>query len=960
MFKNMKFVKSRGGVLLGEIKVAWILVLLVVWVSPSTYSEIIPSSNLVDWKTYTGIPGGIPNRTTIFRTLSPGATTADLNNAIASCPSNQVIFLSEGTYNFGKIDMGSKKGVTLRGAGIGRTIFNSTASGSGCIENSQYSFGGAADISSGYTKGSTSIVFSATPSTEFAVGRLVSISSLDDTSFVFDREGPGRNIQTTHKILSRTGSTITFEPPLPMTLSPALRPQAEYMISGPGLQMCGIEDMSIQNSGGADIMIYWWGADSCWVKNVDLSGPVDSCVWLVDSYRCEIRQSTMRDARGAPNNPDGYGVTIYGSTASSAWHRIEDNAFSKLFVALWGKRYSCTAFLYNLCTNSVGQGFLHQRGIMNAGHGLHPMFNLWEGNIGEQWQHDGYHGSASHQTLFRNWIHGLNQNYSSNRKMLDITRGSYFYSVVGNILGDQSWADSSGFSYEMVGKPDYQSQPVIYRLGYPNMGNNDTSAAVPWPYPFTYPDPKVKATLLRHGNFDWKNKAIVWDSTISDRVIPNSLFYTSKPAYFGSCPWPPFDPATPNNAAVSNIPAGYRFVLGSNPPQGPVNNPPVARSSANPMLGVPPLTVSFSSSGSSDPEGATLTYNWNFGDGTSASTSANPSHVYQTAGSYFVRLTVSDGTNSASAPDLNIRVGNQPPVVNVSASPLSGKAPLAVIFSSSGTSDPEGAALTYSWNFGDGSANSSSANPSHTYTANGNYTARLTVSDGQNSVSSQNIQISVSDGLVAAYSFDEGTGSTIADSSANGNGGTLQGATWASTGRFGKALQFNGESTVTIGDSPSLDLTSAMTIEAWVNPTSINSDFQSIVSKPTDANFTSISYVLHGASRPNGIPSTAISGSANNLFGSSQLPLNTWSHVAATYDGSSLRLFINGQQVASQPQSGAATVSAEALRIGLGWIGSIDEVRLYNRALAASEIQSDMIRSIGGKPSAPTGLQIVP
>ena len=73
-------------------------------------------------------------------------------------------------------------------------------------------------------------------------------------------------------------------------------------------------------------------------------------------------------------------------------------------------------------------------------------------------------------------------------------------------------------------------------------------------------------------------------------------------------------------------------------------------------------------------------------------------------------------------------------------------------------------------------------------------------------------------GLVAAYAFDEGTGSTVADSSGNGNNGTLSGATWTS-GRFNSGLAFSGNSArVNVPDSASLDLTTAMTLEAWVSP----------------------------------------------------------------------------------------------------------------------------------------------
>jgi PKD repeat protein len=73
---------------------------------------------------------------------------------------------------------------------------------------------------------------------------------------------------------------------------------------------------------------------------------------------------------------------------------------------------------------------------------------------------------------------------------------------------------------------------------------------------------------------------------------------------------------------------------------------------------------------------------------------------------------------------------NQPPVAAADATPKSGSAPLNVSFSSAGSSDPEGQALSYSWTFGDGQT-STAANPTHTYTQQGSYSARLSVSDGR-------------------------------------------------------------------------------------------------------------------------------------------------------------------------------------------------------------------------------------
>ena len=74
-------------------------------------------------------------------------------------------------------------------------------------------------------------------------------------------------------------------------------------------------------------------------------------------------------------------------------------------------------------------------------------------------------------------------------------------------------------------------------------------------------------------------------------------------------------------------------------------------------------------------------------------------------------------------------------------------------------------------------------------------------------------------GLAAAYSFNEGLGASAADASGNGNTGSIGTATWIATGKFGNALSFNGTNArVTVADSASLDLTTAMTLEAWVYP----------------------------------------------------------------------------------------------------------------------------------------------
>src|SRR5262249_39277761 len=83
--------------------------------------------------------------------------------------------------------------------------------------------------------------------------------------------------------------------------------------------------------------------------------------------------------------------------------------------------------------------------------------------------------------------------------------------------------------------------------------------------------------------------------------------------------------------------------------------------------------------------------------------------------------------------------------------------------------------------------------------------------------------------LVAAYAFNEGSGNTVADYSGNGNDGTISGATWT-TGKYDSALSFDGvSSVVTIKDSPFVDLTKSMTLEAWVQPSVAASGYSAII-----------------------------------------------------------------------------------------------------------------------------------
>ncbi|NRQ31396.1 PKD domain-containing protein [Nonomuraea sp. NN258] len=220
-----------------------------------------------------------------------------------------------------------------------------------------------------------------------------------------------------------------------------------------------------------------------------------------------------------------------------------------------------------------------------------------------------------------------------------------------------------------------------------------------------------------------------------------------------------------------------------------------------------------------------------------------------------------------------------------------------------------------------------------------------------------------SPGLVAAYGMNEGTGVGVGDSSSAGNPGTATATTWAATGKYGKALSFDGSSSwVTVPDSASLRLTEGMTVEAWVRPTTLAS-WRTLVMKQHAGGFAYVLTASSDSNRPHAVIHTT--GEAD-IGSAAALSLNTWSHLATTYDGTTLRLYVNGAQVGQRTAGGPMRTDNGVLRIGGNSLwgeyfhGLIDEVRIYNRALSAAQIQADMTVPIGEEPPPDTQAPTAP
>ncbi|HEY1337080.1 MAG TPA: LamG-like jellyroll fold domain-containing protein [Bryobacteraceae bacterium] len=207
-------------------------------------------------------------------------------------------------------------------------------------------------------------------------------------------------------------------------------------------------------------------------------------------------------------------------------------------------------------------------------------------------------------------------------------------------------------------------------------------------------------------------------------------------------------------------------------------------------------------------------------------------------------------------------------------------------------------------------------------------------------------------GPVAAYSMSEGSGTTTADSTGKGHTGTLSGAKWTTSGKNGNALSFNGSNNyVTLADQPDLKITGSMTLAAWVYMTGNPPDDGQIVARSD----TSLGWQLK-TSPDTGVRTfgIAVSDGRDHIqrYSKTVYKLNTWYYVAGVYDTAArtLDIYVNGAQdngvlrgvVPASQVLPNATVNIGRRSGGYYFKGTIDDVRIYNRPLAAAEIPSIM------------------
>lgn len=211
---------------------------------------------------------------------------------------------------------------------------------------------------------------------------------------------------------------------------------------------------------------------------------------------------------------------------------------------------------------------------------------------------------------------------------------------------------------------------------------------------------------------------------------------------------------------------------------------------------------------------------------------------------------------------------------------------------------------------------------------------------------------------MGSWKFDETAGTIAADCSGNNNSGIVSGATWNPSGLVCGSLNFASDKAhVTIPNRSSLNFaTNRITIACWVYPTNLSGEFATIVQRSNASN-SWFNWQIYATAKDASTPGRPVfrmnwNGNSSNeaseeVQGDVSLTLNQWNHIACTYDGTALRFYLNGTLRNSTAKIGGIIPnSGHAIWIGANeawgepFCGQIDEVRLYDRALGAAEIQA--------------------
>jgi len=385
-------------------------------------------------------------------------------------------------------------------------------------------------------------------------------------------------------------------------------------------------------------------------------------------------------------------------------------------------------------------------------------------------------------------------------------------------------------------------------------------------------------------------------------------------------------------------------------------------SSASGSLPLAVLADAFDSAAGST---AISSYTFDFGDGTvlGPQSRANAEHVYTTAGTFTVKLTVTDSAGkSASATD-TVTVTTAPPTANLTVSPPSGTAPLQVAADASKSTPGSAPISSYTFDFGDGSAAvgpQASFSASHTYATGGTHTATVTVTDSSGATGTATYKVTIADPAPAGHwTLSDSSGATAADTGNPGNHpGTVStpGVSWGSSNAM---FAGTGGTITTLG--PVIDTTKSFSVATWVDARTLGSTTQTMLVQQAGVN-SGFYLEYNGSAWQFARATTDASQSPTvRVTSTAAASPNVWTHLVGTFNAGTgvMTFYVNGASNGTTTDP-TPIASTGPLVMGRGfWNGSpgnpftgaLADVRLYQQALTAAEVQSLYQNSgFGGRP----------
>jgi hypothetical protein len=573
---------------------------------------------MTTWQPGVTYNGGIPNRTIVCASLTPsgGDDTSAIQAALNNCPANQVVQLAAGVFKITRPINILNGNITLRGAGPGKGLTtgqqgNFVADSTATILYYQptvswgpiISIGNdptqvtSYNLASDAVQGNYSLTLTSNPG--LSVGQLVKVDqNTDNDPDVYwgpNHDGPGgtsrswfmrqdRSLAQIMKISAISGNTITFDTPFHHNYTTAGSAQLS-VFQQPILYSVGIEELQLFNgTAGGNGNFAMGGCAYCWVKHIESRWSDGASVLLTNCFRCELRDSYIHESANPNPGGGGYLIDLQWATSDSL---VENNiswAGNKVIVGQATGGGNVIA--YNYMDDAYGANYpnLPEAGV-NMAHQTTSHMELIEGNYSHRYSGDSYWGNVIDMTVFRNHLSGiraahppLNTYMSGSYPYIDdglraaVDNQAYNYrgNFVGNVLGKSGEVllsyNGAGWQFAQTSWA-YEDNTMLGdgSIVYMWYVGAVQGAAGAWSW-----QPNSYQTQLRQGNWDWYTQSQTWyknpiggtgnpgDGT--PQTIPNSLYLTSKPAFFGTNTWPWVDPST---GTTYVLPAKARFQAGT-------------------------------------------------------------------------------------------------------------------------------------------------------------------------------------------------------------------------------------------------------------------------------------------------------------------------------------------------------------------------------------------------------------